>query len=103
MKAEHLAAFDYAVQYIRGLDNAVADVLSQLHLPSSRFALPEVVCAILCHITGEGLTLTEIETATTADEVLSRVAEFIWSPWPPKGQITADLLSYYHIQVTNSS
>ncbi len=35
----------------------------------------------------EGLTLTKIQTATTANEVLSKVVQFIQTRWPPKGQI----------------
>ncbi len=76
--AECLAAFDYDAQYVRGLDNTVAHALSRLPLPSSGFALPEVSRDITLHrITGEGLTLTEIQTATAADEVLSKVVEFV--------------------------
>ncbi len=30
--AEHLSAFDFDVQYVRGLDNIIADALSQLPL-----------------------------------------------------------------------
>ncbi len=57
--AECLATFDYDDQYIRGLDNSVADMLSQLPLRSSGFALPEVSRDITLHrITREGLTLT---------------------------------------------
>ncbi len=59
--AERLAASDYDTQYIRGLDNTMADALSWLPLPSSRFALPEVSRDIILHcITGEGLTLAEL-------------------------------------------
>ncbi len=76
----------------------MADMLSWLPLPSSGFALPEVSRDITLHrITGEGLTLTEIQTVTAADDVLSRVVKFVQTQWPPKGQITADLLPYYHI------
>ncbi len=97
--AERLAAFDYDVQYIRGLDNSVADALSWLPLLSSGFALPEVSRDITLHcITGEGLTLTEIQTATATDETLSKVVEFVLMQWPPKGQIPADLLPYYHVR-----
>ncbi len=73
-----MAAFDYDAQYIRGLDNTMADALSQLPFPSSGFALPEVSRDItLHHITGEGLALTEIQTATSTDEVLTKVVEFV--------------------------
>ncbi len=60
--AEHLAAFNYDVQYVRGLDNTVANTLAQLPLPSSMFALPQVSRDItLCCITEEGLTLAEMQ------------------------------------------
>ncbi len=76
--AERLATFDYDAQYIRGLDNTIADALSRIPLPSSSFALPEASRDITLHcITGEELTLTEIQTATTTDEVLSKVVEFV--------------------------
>ncbi len=69
---ERLTTFDYDVHYVRGLDNTVADALSQLHLPSSGFALPDVSRDLMLHhITGEELTLPEIQTATAADEVIS--------------------------------
>ncbi len=76
--AELLAAFDYDAQYVRGLDNTMANTPSQLPLPSSSFALPEVSRDITLHcITGEGLTPTEIQTAMSTDEVLSKVVEFV--------------------------
>ncbi len=98
--AERLAAFNYDVQYVRVLDNTVADALSWLPLPSSGFVLPDISRDIpLHHITGEGITLAEIQAATSTDEVLSKVVEFIRMQWPSKGQqITADLLPYYHVQ-----
>ncbi len=75
-------------------DATVTDVLSWLPVPSSSYALPENSWDLtLCHITGEGLTLTKIQT----DAVLSKVVKFVQTEWPPKAQITIDLLRYYHI------
>ncbi len=59
--AERLAAFDYNVQHVCGLDNAIADALSWLPLLSSDNALPEISQYItLKWIVGAGLTLSEL-------------------------------------------
>ncbi len=95
--AEHLATFDFVVQYIWGLDNSVTDVLLWLPMPSSEYALSEASHDItLKHITGEGVTLTELQTATNGDEVLQQVLGYIWSQWPTKQQVPNNLLPYYH-------
>ncbi len=93
--AERLSGFDFDVQYILGLDNVVADALSQLPLPSSGFALPEINITLKC-ITGDGLTLAELQTTTANDDTLKMVLSYVWAQLPPKQQIPADLLAYYH-------
>ncbi len=92
-----MAAFDFDVQYVRGLDNAVANALSWLPMPSSEYALPEASHDItLKHITGEGVTLTELKTTTNEDDVLQQVLGYVRSQWPAKQQVSANLLPYYH-------
>ncbi len=73
--AECLATFDYNVQHVRGLDNAVVDALSQLPLLSSDNALPEVSRDIMLkRITGAGLTLTELQSNTATGSGLHLLA-----------------------------
>ncbi len=97
--AERLATFNYDVQHVRGLDNAVADALSRLPLPSSENALLEVSRDIMLkRITGAGLTLTELQSSTAGDETLHQILGFVCSQWPPKKQVPSDLSPYYHIQ-----
>ncbi len=64
--AERLSAVDFDVEYMRGLDNIVANVLLQLPLPSSGYALPEISCNVtLKWITGYGLMLAECCVASS--------------------------------------
>ncbi len=84
------------MQYIRGLDNVVADALSQLPLPSSGYALPEVSYDVtLKRIAGDGITITELQETTAKDDTLQEVIRFIRTQWPPKQQVPANLLPYY--------
>ncbi len=82
---------------MRGLDNIVADALSWLLLPSPGYALPELSHDVtLKCITGDGLMLAELQATTTEDETLKTVLGYVQAQWPPKKQIPADLLAYYH-------
>ncbi len=95
--AEQLAAFDFDVQYIWGLDNAVADALSRLLLPSSDYALPKACHDIMLkRIMGDDLTLDELQAATAGDEMLQEVVRYVQTQWPPKQNVSATLLPYYH-------
>ncbi len=85
--AERLSAFDFDVQYVQGLDNVVADALSQLLLLSSGYALPEVSRDItLKCIAGDSLTLAELQTTTANDDTLKMVLSYVQAQWPPKQQ-----------------
>ncbi len=96
---EHLSAFDFDVEYMQGLDNVIVDALSWLPLPSSGYALPEISHDVtLKHITGDGLTLSELQTTMAEDETRKVVLGYVWTQWLPKQQVPADLLAYYHTQ-----
>ncbi len=96
--AERLSAFDFDVQYIWGLDNVVADALSRLPLPSSGYALPEVSRDVMLkRIAGDRVTITELQEVTAKDDTLQEVICFVRTQWPPKQQVPANLLPYYHM------
>ncbi len=95
--AERLSAFDLDMQYILGLVNAVADALSCLPLPSLDYALPEASHDIMVkRIMGDALILAEFQTASAGDETLQEVVSYVQTQWPPKQQVPATLLPYYH-------
>ncbi len=94
--AERLSAFDFDVEYVRGMDNVIADTLSQLPLPSSGYALPEISCDVtLKRIMGKGLTLSELQTMTAEDETLKAVLGYVQTQWMPKQSNPAAAASSY--------
>ncbi len=59
--AEHLSAFNYSVEHVKGSQNQFADALSRLPLPSTKGALPELTRDLtLEHIAAEGMMMTQI-------------------------------------------
>ncbi len=94
---QRLSAFDLDVQYIRSLDNVVADALSRLPLPSSGYALPDISHDVtLKRIVGDGVTITELQEVSARDDTLQAVLHFVRAQWPLKQQVPANLLPYYH-------
>ena len=78
-----LAAFNYSIKFVPTKQNAVADELSCLPLPSTA-AGESAVFKVEEHLV-DCLPIThkgEISHATRVDPVLSRVLEFVKSGWP---------------------
>ena len=77
-----LSAFDYSIRFVPSKQNAVADALSRLPLPSTLsdenafFKVEELLVDSL------PITHKEISHATQVDPVLSKVLEFVRHGWP---------------------
>ena len=77
-----LAAFNYSIKFVPSKQNAVADALSRLPLPSSTGGESSIFKVEERLIDCLPITYKEISHATRVDPVLSRVLEFVRSGWP---------------------
>ena len=88
-----LSAFDYSIRFIPSKENAVADALSRLPLPST-LSGENVIFKVEERLI-DPLPITHKETshATQVDPVLSKVLEFVRHGWP---QNVEDLRSFFN-------
>ena len=77
-----LAAFKYSIKFVPSKQNAVADALSRLPLPSSTGGESSIFKVEERLIDCLPIMYKEISHATRVNPVLSRVLEFVRSGWP---------------------
>ena len=77
-----LSAFDYSIRFIPSKENAVADALSRLPLPSTLSGENAIFKVEERLIDSLPITHKEISHATRVDPVLSKVLEFVRHGWP---------------------
>ena len=76
------SAFDYSIRFIPSKENAVADALSRLPLPSTLSGENAIFKVEERLIDSLPITQKEISHATPVDPVLSKVLEFVRHGWP---------------------
>ena len=95
---ERLSEFDYKVEYRQGSQNAVADALSRLSVPSTGDAVADPTHdAIVRALTSDNLSPAAIKQATRADSTLSLVTRYVSQGWPKK-VTSPGLTSYKHVK-----
>ena len=77
-----LSAFDYSIRFIPSKENAVADALSRLPLPSTLSGENAIFKVEERLIDSLPITHKETSHATQVDPVLSKVLEFVRHGWP---------------------
>ena len=77
-----LAAFNHCIKFVPSKQNAVADALSRLPLPSKAGGESDAFKVEKCLVDCLPITHKEISHATRVDPVLSRELEFVRSGWP---------------------
>nr|XP_006812005.1 PREDICTED: uncharacterized protein K02A2.6-like [Saccoglossus kowalevskii] len=78
-----LAAYDYDLEFRRGLDNGNADALSRLPLPNKPKSVPVPTDTILLleHLSGQPISADHIRKWTASDPLHSRVLSFVKRGW----------------------
>ena len=75
---ERLSEYDYKVEYRQGSQNAVADALSRLSVPTTGDAVADPTHdAIVRTLTSDNVSPAAIKDATRADSTLSTVTRYI--------------------------
>ena len=95
---ERLSEYDYKVEYRQGSQNAVADALSRLSVPSTGDAVADPTHdAIVKALTSDNVSPAAIKDATRADSTLSAVTRYITQGWPKK-VTSPGLTAFVHVK-----
>ena len=95
---------NYDIQHIAGSRNCIADALSQLPLPSLDGAAaiednePATLRATIATLSHGPISIKALSHQTSADPLLSQVAIFVKTTWPPKNKLDASMLPFYNIR-----
>jgi hypothetical protein len=81
-----LSAYDYAIQYKEGIQNANADALSRLPLPETPCStpVPEETILLMELLETTPIRAEQVKNWTKRTPILSRVLKFIKQGWPSK-------------------
>ncbi len=79
-----LSAYEYEIEYRPGKDQANADGLSRLHLPSGPTEVPRLgdIILLLERLESSPVSAAEIRAWTGKDPVLSKVRRYALHGWP---------------------
>ena len=81
-----LSAYDYAIQYKEGIQNANADALSRLPLPDTPGStpVPEETILLMELLETTPIRAEQVKNWTKRTPILARVLKFIKQGWPSK-------------------
>ena len=92
-----LSAYDYAIQYKEGIQNANADALSRLPLPDTPDStpVPEETILLMELLETTPIREEQVKNWTKKTPILARVLKFIKQGWPSKCP-DGDFQPYFH-------
>lgn len=90
-----LLYYNFDIEFQRGADNWVADVLSRLPIESHpvQEKEEEIVSIVISCVTKK-----QLQVVTIADGTLQNVLDFVTKKWPPLKSLAAKLLPFYHVR-----
>ena len=95
---DRLSAFSFNVEYKKGKENVVADMLSRVKRQEEKASSPvmnEEKSQTIGMLKLWGISLDKIRGATERDDQLKRISSYITTKWPDKKKVPNDLIAFW--------